>query len=103
MAAVRDHHGLSDNFQFYYYTKKTHYSYIEFPNYFNAGILFVKNNALTRSFYKDWYNLWLKESQRYNYDFDQPSFNIINLKYDVIQKLDDKFNCQLMTTNLEKK
>lgn len=100
MGAVIDNHGLLDNFQFYDYMNKTHNRYIKFCNYFNTGILFVKDTPLTREFYKDWHNHFLKDMQRFDYDFDQPSCNIINHKYEIIQKLDDKFNFQLITPSI---
>lgn len=101
MGAVLDNHGLLYNFQYNDYIKKVNHSYIKFNHYFNAGVLFVKDTTFTRNFFVDWHNLWLKDLQLYNYDSDQPSFNIINHKYNLIHVLSPIYNCHYIIPDKE--
>lgn len=62
--------------------------------YFNSGVMLVKDNAFTRSFFNSWRNEWEKGA-KLNILFDQPSLNILNSQYNnCIHELDGVWNCQ---------
>lgn len=64
--------------------------------YFNAGVLYVKDNALTRSFFADWHEAWKYTSLVKHHSFDQPAFYATNRKYGhIVQELHGSYNCQL--------
>lgn len=62
--------------------------------YFNSGVMLVKDNSFTRNFFSDWHNKW-KEGRGLGIMFDQPSLGVINQKYDnYIKPLEGNWNCQ---------
>lgn len=63
--------------------------------YFNSGIIYVKDTNLTREFYKRW-NENLNNGYTKNVYMDQPSFAKTNYEMGhVIKKLPDIWNCEL--------
>lgn len=63
--------------------------------YFNSGVIYVKDNDLTRKFYARW-NKNLINGYSKNVFMDQPSFAKTNYEFEhIINRLDDVFNCEL--------
>ena len=68
-------------------TKETH---------FNSGVIYCKDNALTRIFFDDWAKL-MKQSVASGVYIDQPAFNQADtLNGNLIKELHGKWNCQLV-------
>ena len=66
----------------------------ESDEYFNSGVMYVKDNDVTRGFFVEWYNQWLK-GKSMGVMFDQPSLGVVNQKYNnYIKPLDGRWNCQ---------
>ena len=62
--------------------------------YFNSGVMLVKDNMKTRQFFSEWHNMWVK-GKEIGIMFDQPSLGVINQKYNnFIKPLDGGWNCQ---------
>jgi len=63
--------------------------------YFNSGIIFVKDTPMTRKFYKLWNTNW-KEGAKIGVKMDQPSFAKTNYELNhFVQRLPDDWNCEL--------
>ena len=63
--------------------------------YFNSGVIFAKDNELTRSFFKTWNNLW-HESVLRGINKDQPSFAKAHVSCgNLIKELPGYWNCQV--------
>jgi hypothetical protein len=63
--------------------------------YWNGGVIFVKDNVLTRTFFKEWHENYIK-GMSLGISQDQPSFYTTNLKYRIVTKLPDKYNVQIL-------
>jgi hypothetical protein len=69
---------------------------IDYKFHFNSGIIYCKDNHLTRNFFNDWHSLWLI-SQKQKIIIDQPSFNYAHIKNaEIIKELNGEWNCQLI-------
>ncbi len=63
--------------------------------YFNSGVIYVKDNEETRKFYEFWSSICL-ESFKVGINMDQPSFAKANyISGHIIKPLDDAWNCEL--------
>jgi hypothetical protein len=63
--------------------------------YFNSGVLYVKDNYLTRKFYDTWSEYWHKSKTK-GVNVDQPALAMANILNDhIIQELPDAWNCQI--------
>ena len=63
-------------------------------DYFNSGVLFVRDNEKTRAFFTEWHNNWLSTSSKGVY-IDQVSLYHTNRHFGyVIQNLNGEWNCQ---------
>ena len=98
IAAVLDCHGaLSENpylGMIREHAKAVNNNLIKQDNYFNSGVMYVKDNNITRDFYKKWnatYNL----SKDKVSCMDQPSFNKVNSDFNIVKEIDGIWNCQL--------
>lgn len=66
----------------------------EGDEYYNSGVIFVKDNDETRRFFQSWYNTWL-EGTKVNVFFDQPALGVLNHKLGhKIKQLSGDWNCQ---------
>ena len=66
------------------------------PTHFNSGVIYCKDNPITRKFFADWACL-MQQSVKAGIYIDQPSFNqadIINGS--LIKELTGEWNCQLV-------
>ncbi len=63
--------------------------------YFNSGVVYAKDNRVTRDFYSRWHQNYLEGNAK-NVFMDQPAFAKTNyLMGNVIQSLDGIWNCQV--------
>ena len=63
-------------------------------DYFNSGVIYVKDNSQTRLFFNDWFSEWENET-KLGIFFDQPSLGICNARRgNYISALDGSWNCQ---------
>ncbi len=63
--------------------------------YYNSGVIFVKDNEITRNFYHHWNENYLKGYEK-GISMDQPSLEITNIELGYpIQKLAPEWNCEL--------
>ncbi len=61
--------------------------------YFNAGVVFVRDNATTREFYAKWHENWLTTVKK-GYYIDQPGLFYTDSEFGfIIEKLPDIYNC----------
>lgn len=65
-------------------------------NYFNSGVVWVKDNEATRKFFKDWHEIWYKDWKNYQIVIDQFAFAQANLNNkNIVEEIHGKYNCQL--------
>jgi hypothetical protein len=63
--------------------------------YYNGGVLFCKNNEISRSFFEKWHELYLFSFSK-DIIFDQPALNQVNfLMNGIITELSAIWNCQI--------
>lgn len=63
-------------------------------DYFNSGVLFVRDNERTHSFFTEWHNNWCSTAAKSVY-IDQVSLYQTNRQFGyVIQRLPGEWNCQ---------
>lgn len=68
----------------------------EEKEYFNSGIIYVKDNESTREFYERWNEEWKKGTEA-GVNMDQPAFAKTNYHLGHrIKRLDDRWNCELL-------
>jgi hypothetical protein len=68
--------------------------------YFNGGLLFSKDIQNSHDFFSEWHRFWLLCFEK-NVSIDQPSLNQANVNFhQCIEKLDDKWNVQILTGGL---
>ena len=67
-----------------------------YDNYFNSGVIWVKDSNETRQFFEEWHKNW-KETLKIGMCVDQLSLNhvICNIKKDIVGELDGEWNCQV--------
>lgn len=66
-------------------------------NYFNSGVMFVKDNALTRIFYKNWHENWIQGYTQFALRTDQQSLLKTDADFGfIIKPLDGIYNCQIV-------
>ena len=69
-----------------------------YKNYYNSGVIWVRDLPETRKFFKYWHMYWKKELQ-YGDCLDQPPLNYVNEKImPLISKLPVIWNCQVSSS-----
>ncbi len=69
--------------------------------YFNSGVMFVRDNDSTLHFFQEWHNLW-KENADKGWTKDQPPMNLTNKKIGyIIERLPPIWNCFITDTTFE--
>lgn len=64
--------------------------------YFNGGVLFVKDTIMTRRFFSHWNDLYKKYALEFGIDADQVSLYVANINYnEVIEELPGEYNWQI--------
>lgn len=80
--------------EFYNLFRRMKFNY-DSLNYFNGGVLFVRDNNLTRRFFTQWHSNWLN-GLSIKIDIDMPSLAKTNMEFDYcIYELDGYWNCQI--------
>lgn len=70
-------------------------------NYFNSGVMFVKDNVSTHAFYKKWHEYWLEGIKRQVFQ-DQPTLGKVNKEQGyIIKELNGVWNCQIMANGIK--
>lgn len=65
-------------------------------DYFNSGVIYVKDSPAAHAFYKKWNENWLRGREK-GVNMDQPAFNITNIEMGYpIQSLNDIWNCEFI-------
>lgn len=65
------------------------------PEYFNGGVMYVKDSEISHCFCKTWNEEYLK-SEAIGLIYDQPPLMITNMKFNhLIHAIDGGYNCQL--------
>lgn len=68
----------------------------ESDNFFNEGVLLVKDSEKTRLFFEEWNKLVQKENINLGKENNKSSLSFVNsLMGSIVQVIDGKFNCQL--------
>lgn len=63
--------------------------------YFNSGVMFVRDTPKAREFYQSWSQTWLELLEK-KVHYDQMSLYLTNRKFGhIIQRMDGEWNCQL--------
>lgn len=66
-------------------------------NYFNSGVMLVKDNTLTRTFYKSWHENWIQGYTQFALKTDQQSLLKTDADFGfIIKPLDGIYNCQIV-------
>ena len=69
-------------------------------NYYNSGVLYVKDKEKTRELYHKWHEEWEKSISR-GFHSDQPSLGKVNKEMGyVIHEMDGVWNCQIAANGL---
>lgn len=67
--------------------------------YFNSGVIFIRDTPPVYRFFEDWHNYWLFSAFQKNENYDQPAFLMADLKNGhFIKELGGEYNCQLLTS-----
>jgi hypothetical protein len=68
-------------------------------NYFNSGVMYMKDCPEVRAFAKDWYRLYTIGQKR-GVTYDQPSLLATDTIHNLIRPLDGIYNCQILNGGL---
>lgn len=65
-------------------------------DYFNSGVIYVKDSSLTRKFYKKWHENW-RHGIDLGVNMDQPSFARTNKEMGYpVRRISDEWNCEIV-------
>lgn len=67
--------------------------------YYNGGVIFVRDTPASYSFFSDWKNLY-ERGLKNRMDYDQPSFLACNQKHHLVHLMDGIYNCQIFIGGL---
>lgn len=67
--------------------------------YFNSGVLYVKDTPEVHLFFNEWHKKWLESFDR-GVPQDQPSLAMVNQQFQLIQNIPSKWHCQLFGNGL---
>lgn len=97
IGAVLDGHTLgSSNGQMLNCLKLKKIKKWECVSYFNCGMLWVKDNEITRKFFDDWHEIWYRDWKNYQIVIDQFAFAQANINNNnIVVEIPGKYNCQL--------
>ena len=69
-------------------------------DYFNSGVIYIKDCKETHDFYKRWNNNWIQTSKM-GFNYDQLSFAFTNVEFNnIIKPLPFYYNTQVNTSSL---
>ena len=68
----------------------------EKPEYFNSGVIYVKDSPVSNHFFDAWHNAYIKSFGEFGIDIDQPSFAKANQECGyIVKELNGIWNCQI--------
>lgn len=88
-----------DHFKKYYKARGMIYNRSDYPakEYFNSGVLFCRKTEMTKLFFEEWHNSWLKSSTEYSWNQDQVDFCLSNIKLGkIVKPIKGIYNCQIL-------
>ena len=99
IGAVKDKHAPvkynKDKDKLLLWSKQDGWIYNENLDYFNSGVMFVRDCEFTHDFFKEWNKRWQLCSTQYQRFFDQSSFAATNEFFQYpIKELAGEWNCQ---------
>ena len=106
MAVINEHVPISQYFDSYgkrvkKYALQEGWNCSDAIQYFNSGVMYVKDTELSRRFYSDWHATWSNNVEKYGRHFDQPPLALTNEKYGyIIKELPAIWNCQILRFGL---
>lgn len=69
--------------------------------YFNSGVMFVKDNQTTHSFFKKWHEYWIQGIEKKVYQ-DQPTLGRTNKEFGyLMHELNGMWNCQVLANGIK--
>lgn len=75
------------------YSNHEIFTYKQNTDWFNSGVMFVKDSEDTKNFYEKWNQTW-KETAKLGYAYDEASLNFINRHENLIEKIPAVWNFQ---------
>lgn len=99
IGGVPDHHSKTPNvYQISLYLDITRKSnWLIGNNYYNGGVLFVRDSSKAKRLFDLWHKIWLDDCNKFGVDFDQASLNTANAKCgNTISELDGIYNVQIL-------
>ena len=75
------------------------YDVTKVENYFNSGVMYMKDTPEVNAFSRDWHKLYMN-GQSKGLSFDQPSLLANDSVHKMIQPLDGIYNCQILNGGL---
>jgi len=75
------------------------YDVTKAENYFNSGVMYMKDTPEVNAFSRDWHKLYMN-GQAKGLSFDQPSLLANDSVHKMIQPLDGIYNCQILNGGL---
>lgn len=99
IGAVKDKHAPvkynKDKNKLFLWSKQDGWTYSDELDYFNSGVMFVRDCEFTHDFYREWNKRWQICSTKYQRFFDQSPFAATNEFYLYpIKELAGEWNCQ---------
>ena len=99
IGAVKDKHAPvkhnKDKNKLLLWSKQDGWTYSDDLDYFNSGVMFVRDCEFTHDFYREWNKRWQICSTQYQRFFDQSPFAATNEFYQYpIKELAGEWNCQ---------
>lgn len=103
IGAVKDMHvliGKRDNI-LRVNAERDGWSWSETLAYYNSGVMFVKDSALTHKFYQMWHNKWVEKERKTGDYKDQSSLAATNESFQYpIRELSGEWNCQIIRNGI---
>lgn len=96
---IKDHSGRNS---IIHYAKLFDWEIPNEGNYFNSGIMYVKDDSLAHKVYESWHACWKKGLDEKNISIDQPSLAKANeINGYPIAELSGIYNCQIIENGLK--
>lgn len=84
------------------YAKLFDWSIPSEDNYFNSGIMYVKDDSIAHNVYESWHKYWKSGLKEHNISIDQPSLAKANYVNNYpIKELPGVYNCQIVENGLK--
>lgn len=74
---------------------------VDYPLYYNSGIIYAKDDEYAHKFYQAWHLKWKETLNKSGWHYDQPSLALVNAEMNnPISELDGIWNCQILFNGL---